>query len=69
MAREGKIQHYTDIVAAVFRAEHALKKQQPEWSDRLLNYKQNGEDAVELMNEYCRAVATELLDHYTEDNA
>ena len=66
------------IIPAVFRAEDALTKANPEWRERMKTVGQpGGEDPSKLAEQYCRAIATiivrsaedyDLDDHSDRDN-
>lgn len=46
------------IIPAVFKAEDALHKAQPEWKERLAKLGQPGsEDPDNVAREYCQAIA------------
>ena len=49
----------THIIPVVFRAEDALKIKHPEWLKRLQNV--TAENMKETADEYCRAIATEIV--------
>jgi len=61
MTREQQIAHWAPIVSAVYRAEDNIKA---EWFPRLQEAKNLDQPQREaLADEYCRAVATEIVDH------
>ena len=47
------------IIPAVFKAESALQKEHPEWVERLRGV--NEGNWVEVAEEYCRAIAEEIV--------
>ena len=50
------------IIPAVFRAEDALKKANPDWNERLAKIGQpGGEDPHKVAEEYCREIATIIV--------
>ena len=50
------------IIPAVFKAEDALQKAVPEWKERLARLgTQDGEDPHKVSEEYCRAIATIIV--------
>ena len=51
------------IIPAVFKAEDALQKANPEWKERLaaLNAGTSQEDGAKLAKEYCREIATIIV--------
>lgn len=50
------------IIPAVFKAEDALKKAKPEWTERLAKLGQSGgEDQHKVAEEYCREIATIIV--------
>jgi len=61
MTREQQIAHLAPIVSTVYRAEDNIKA---EWFPRLQEAKHLDEPQRQaLADEYCRAVATEMVDH------
>ena len=49
------------IIPAVFKAETKLQKEHPEWKERLATM--TGENGYKVTEEYCRAIATEIVTH------
>ena len=47
------------IIPAVFKAESVLQKEHPEWVERLRGV--NEGNWVEVTEEYCRAIAEEIV--------
>lgn len=61
MTREQQIEHWADIVRAVFKAEDAVKE---EWYPKLQAVKGAGEqERGRVADGFCRAIATEIIDH------
>ena len=58
MTNKETIDHWADsIIPAVFAAEEALKKEKPEWKERLKRLgKPGGEDPHKVADEYCRDI-------------
>ena len=52
------------IIPAVFKAEDALMKANPEWKERLARLgTPDGEDPHKVAEEYCREIATIIVTH------
>jgi hypothetical protein len=50
------------IIPAVFKAEDALQKANPEWKERLAKLGEpGGEDPHKVAEEYCREIATIIV--------
>ena len=51
------------IIPAVFKAEDALQKAEPDWKERLaaLNAGTSKEDGAKMAEEYCREIATIIV--------
>ena len=47
------------IIPAVFKAETKILQEHPEWKERLTNIEE--EDAWQVAEEYCTAIATEIV--------
>lgn len=60
---DAEVEHYADVVEAVFRAEEAVL---PEWKERLLQAPTlNSADRLHLARDYTRAIAREILNGQT----
>lgn len=60
---DADVEHYADVVEAVFRAEAAVL---PEWKERLqLAPTLNSADRLHLARDYTRAIAREILNGQT----
>lgn len=65
MTREDIIQHFMDVVAAVFRAEDVVR---PQWEERLRACRGADKDTLsKAADGYLRAVSEEILSHYSDD--
>lgn len=65
MTREEAIARWTDITSTVFRAEDNISK---EWYERLKVAPQlSKEEQYKLADAYCRAIATEIVAHTTDE--
>jgi hypothetical protein len=57
------------IVPIVFRAEDSLLRKHPAWNDRLHCLANGEEDPSTVANDYCKAVANEIVEMaYEHDN-
>lgn len=66
MSKKEDIERWAQfIVPAVFKAEDALHKKHPEWHDRLKAAKKD--NAPQVAEEYCRAIAEEIVNN-TQNN-
>ena len=58
----------TYIIPAVFKAEDDLLKAKPEWKERMKKLRQpGGEDPYKVAEEYCREIATIIVQEEDED--
>ena len=65
MTREEAIERWTDIASTVFWAEEKIAK---EWHERLREAPKLPKDKQhELAQDYCRAIATEIVSKTTEE--
>lgn len=63
MTNKEAIDRWADfIIPAVFKAEYELKKEKPEWVERLLRLGDpDSEDPHKVAKEYCREIATIIV--------
>jgi len=65
MTREEAIDRWADISEAVFWAEERISK---DWYERLKAAPtMTKEDQHQLAKDYCRAIATEIVSHTTDE--
>lgn len=65
MTKEELLKHWAEeIIPCVFRAEDEVTRKHPEWKERLKNVTDENRKAV--ADEYCRAIAGEILANYEE---
>lgn len=62
LTKEEQIEHWMDIVAAVFKAEDAISK---DWFPKLRAAKKDmpSDERRQLAEDYLRAIATEILEN------
>ena len=65
MTRQEAIERWTDIASTVFCAEERIAK---EWNERLREAPSlSKEEQHELAQDYCRAIATEIVSKTTDE--
>ena len=66
MTKKQLIEHWAaDIIPAVFLAEEALQKSEPQWKELLAN--PNPEDVHEIASKYCHRIAEVIVTFGNKD--